>query len=301
MIKNIKVNSVDDDTRIDRWLKRRFNSITQSFIEKKLRKGFIRVNNNKIKANYKVTANDIIKIYEYSKKNYPQISKTLNTKQIPKELLINFKKSVIFECSDFFIIDKWSGISTQGVSKFAISIDDIIKNISFNYNLVHRLDKDTSGILIIAKNLKSTKEFGKLFKNQMIEKKYFAICQGIPKNSNSIVKLKIDQKNKSKNILQTFTRYNVIKKYNKFCLIEFIPFTGKRHQLRIVSKYLNCPIIGDSRYNVNNNYLKEDLKLHAHFLKFIFNDKKYEFKSKLPKKFTSFMRKINLSMNINTL
>ena len=135
----------------------------------------------------------------------------------------------------------------------------------------------------------------------MIEKKYFAICQGIPKNSNSIVKLKIDQKNKSKNILQTFTRYNVIKKYNKFCLIEFIPFTGKRHQLRIVSKYLNCPIIGDSRYNVNNNYLKEDLKLHAHFLKFIFNDKKYEFKSKLPKKFTSFMRKINLSMNVNTL
>ena len=73
-----------------------------------------------------------------------------------------FKLSIVFENNDFLIIDKWSGIATQGGSKINISIDHIIKNISETYNLVHRLDRETSGLLIIAKNLECNKLFGKI-------------------------------------------------------------------------------------------------------------------------------------------
>ena len=111
------------------------------------------------------------------------------------------------------------------------------------------------------------------------------------------MKLKI--KNKINSNVKTITKYTVIKKRNKISLNLFKPFTGKTHQLRIVSKYLNCPIIGDKKYNVNNKYKFEKLKLHAHYLKFQFNDQDYEFKSILPSHFLSFMKKNNLYIKLD--
>ena len=157
--KNIKVNKIDDETRIDRWLKRRFSLLTQSFIENKLRRGLIRINHKKVKSNYIVLAGDIVSIYEYSEKIFSKIKKTKSKKFIPKEIYNNFKNSIIFESYDFMVIDKWTGIAVQGGNEKEISIDDIIKNISDEYNLVHRLDKDTSGLLIVSKNYKSAKIF----------------------------------------------------------------------------------------------------------------------------------------------
>ena len=292
LIKNIKVKEFDEDTRIDRWLKRQFTSLTQNFIEKNLRKGKITVNNKKIKANYKVIVDDIINIHEYLETKYYSLTKKINKKILPVLLLKKFKNSIIYQNSDFIIINKWNGITTQGSSKIEISIDDIIKKLSKHYNLVHRLDKDTSGLLIIAKNLKATKLFAKLFKEQMITKIYISLCQGVPKNMNSIVKLEI--KNKIHDNVKTITKYSVIKKRNKISLNLFKPFTGKTHQIRVISKYLNCPIIGDRKYNSSHKYKLEKLKLNAYYLKFHFNGKKYEFKSILPTHFLNFMKKNNL-------
>ena len=178
MIKNFIVKEKDEETRIDRWLKRNFSSLNQNFIEKNLRKGLIKINYSKVKANYKVTKNDIVNIFNYSKDDYLHIIKKLIHNKIPKDIKNKFDRSIIFENKDFIVINKWSDISTQGGSKKNVSIDDIIKKISRNYNLVHRLDKETSGLLIVAKNLKITKFFGKLFKEQKIKKIYVAICQG---------------------------------------------------------------------------------------------------------------------------
>ena len=291
MIKNFKVKEKDEETRIDRWLKRNFSSLNQNFIEKNLRKGLIKINHNKIKANYKVIKNDIVNIFNYSKDDYPYIKKNLIHNKIPKDLKKKFDESIIFQNRDFIVINKWSNIVTQGGNKKNISIDDIIKKISYNYNLVHRLDKETSGLLIIAKNLKTTKIFGKLFKEQKIKKIYLAICQGIPKNLDSIVKLRIINKSKLSNASQSITKYRVLKNKKKLSIILFRPLTGKTHQLRIVSRYLNCPIIGDKKYNKQKNYNLEKLKLTAFFLQFIINNKEYEFKSKLPNHFDEFLYK----------
>ena len=291
MIKNFKVQEKDEETRIDRWLKRNFSSLNQNFIERNLRKGLIKINHSKVKANYKVIKNDIVNIFNYSKDNYRHIIKKLIHNKIPTDLKKKFDKSIIFENEDFIVINKWSDISTQGGSEKNISIDDIIKKISRSYNLVHRLDKETSGLLLIAKNLKITKIFGKLFKEQKIKKIYVAICQGVPKNLNSVVKLRIVSKRNLSLISQSVTKYKVLKNNKKLSIILFRPLTGKTHQLRIVSKHLNCPIIGDKKYNKQKKYNLEKLKLNAFFLQFAISDKEYEFKAKLPSHFDEFLCK----------
>ena len=296
MKKNIKVNKSDDETRIDRWLKRRFSPLNQSFVEKNLRRGKIKVNNKKIKSNYVVISGDIVTIYENLFNNvFLQFKKTAN-KKISIKFKKEFRKSIIFENSDFIILNKWHNISCHAGSKIKISIDDIIKNYSTDYNLVHRLDKETSGLLIIAKNLKATRIFVNLFKEQKIKKIYSALCEGIPKNLNSIVNLKIKS---IKNNVQTITSYKVIQKKYHISLILYKPITGKTHQLRIVSKYLNCPIIGDKKYTINHNYKLEKLKLNACYLKFIFKEKEYNFNTKLPSDFINLMKKNNFNINLN--
>ena len=299
MIKNFKVQAKDEETRIDRWLKRNFSSLNQNFIERNLRKGLIKINHSKVKANYKVIKNDIVNIFNYSKDNYRHIIKKLIHNKIPKDLKKKFDKSIIFENENFIVINKWSDISTQGVSEKNISIDDIIKTISRSYNLVHRLDKETSGLLLIAKNLKITKIFGKLFKEQKIKKIYVAICQGVPKNLNSVVKLRIIDKRNSSNTSQSVTKYKVLKNKNKLSIIIFRPLTGKTHQLRIVSKHLNCPIIGDMKYSKQKKYNSEELKLNAFFLQFVINNEKFEFKSELPNHFKEFLNKDKIEPLLN--
>ena len=299
LIKNFKVQEKDEETRIDRWLKRNFSSLNQNFIEKNLRKGLIKINHSKVKANYKVIKNDIVNIFNYSQDNYRHIIKKLIHNKIPKDLKKKFDKSIIFENEDFIVINKWSDISTQGGSEKNISIDDIIKKISRSYNLVHRLDKETSGLLLIAKNLKITKIFGKLFKEQKIKKIYVAICQGVPKNLNSIVKLRIVSKRNLSLTSQSVTKYQVLKNYKKLSIILFRPLTGKTHQLRIVSKHLNCPIIGDMKYSKQKKYNAEELKLNAYFLQFFINSEKFEFKSKLPNHFKEFLNKDKIEPLLN--
>ena len=299
MIKNLKVQAKDEETRIDRWLKRNFSSLNQNFIEKNLRKGLIKINHNKVRANYKVIKNDIVNIFNYSKDNYRHIIKKLIHDKIPQNLKKKFDESIIFENKDFIVINKWNDIVTQGGNKKNISIDDIIKKISRSYNLVHRLDKETSGLLLIAKNLKITKIFGKLFKEQKIKKIYVAICQGVPKNLNSVVKLRIASKRNLSNSSQSVTKYKVLENKKKLSIILFRPLTGKTHQLRIVSKHLNCPIIGDMKYSKQKKYNSEELKLNSFFLQFAINNEKFEFKSELPNHFKEFLKKNKIELLLN--
>ena len=294
MIKKIKINSNSENQRLDKFLKKSFSSLTQSFIEKNLRKKNILVNNKTSKAKYLINKDDLIIIKNFSKEIYADNKIKKTNKKIDSYLIKNFEKSILHENSNFLVIDKWSGISTQGGTNITISIDTIIKNISSNYNLVHRLDRETSGLLLIAKNLKYTKIFGKLFKLQKIKKVYLALCEGKPKLKESYVDLAIKDKDMI-NSVQTKTYYKVISYNKKTSLIQFEPKTGKKHQLRIVAKNLGCPIVGDKKYNLNQSNKKENLKLNAHKLEFDIENIVFNYKSKLPKDFTDYVKNKQIS------
>ena len=170
MIKIINIDNYSADQRIDKFLKRQFNSLSQSFIEKNLRKKNILVNKQLTKSNQIIKVDDKITIKNFSDEIYQKFEKKKSNLTINKSLITNFKKSILYENDNFIIINKWSSIASQGGSNITISIDKIIKNISKNYNLVHRLDKETSGLMIIAKNLQYARFFGQQFKSQKIKK-----------------------------------------------------------------------------------------------------------------------------------
>ena len=294
MIKNIKILN-NFNQRLDKYLKKNYTSLTQGFIEKNIRKKNILINNSSTKASYLVKFNDDLKILNFHEKLYKNKIIFKKNIKISREILIEFKKSIIFENNDFIVLNKWSKIATQGGSKIKTSIDHIIKNINEQYRLVHRLDKETSGLLLIAKNLDYAKKLSFLFKQKEITKFYIALCEGNPKNNVSQVKLEI--KTKKLKIEDTLTNYKVLNKNKNISSILFNPHTGKTHQLRIVSKNLGCPIVGDNKYNVYSKYTKENLMLHAFALRFTINKKKFEFISNLPNDFLNFIKKNNLKIN----
>ena len=300
MIKILIIDSNSADQRIDKFLKRNFDNLSQSFIEKNLRKKNILLNKHLTKSNQIIKVDDKITIKNFSIEVYQKFKKNQSTIKIDKSFIKNFKKSILYENDNFLIIDKWSGISVQGGSNIVISIDTIIKNISENYNLVHRLDKETSGLMIIAKNLKYTRFFGQLFKSQKLKKTYLAICDGMPRLKESYVDLNIVSNTKEK-IIKTQTFYKILSYNDNNSLIKFEPKTGKKHQLRLVAKNLGCPIVGDIKYNMNLNNQRENLKLNAYMLEFDIEDNEFKITSALPKDFMTFLKLKNIKFNPKTI
>ena len=167
MIKNIKIKN-NYELRLDKYLKNLYSSLTQSFIEKNIRKKNILINGLRTKSNYLVKLNDNLKILNFHEKLYKNKIIFKKNIQISNKDLKNFNKSIIFQNNNFLVLNKWSYIATQGGSKINVSIDHIIKNINLNYRLVHRLDKETTGLLLIAKNLNYAKFFSTLFKKKKL-------------------------------------------------------------------------------------------------------------------------------------
>ena len=195
--KKYKISEENSGIRIDRWFRRKFLNLPQSFIQKKIRKGLVRLNTRITKANILLKKKDLIEIRDYDNKKYSPIRNKKN-KVIPKKNINKFKSSIIYENKDYLIINKWQGISTQGSIKNRNSINDIVKNFSDKMNIVHRLDKDTTGALIIAKNYKATRTFAKLFRERNIKKVYYALCQGAPKKNKGSIKIIIKKNIKNK-------------------------------------------------------------------------------------------------------
>ena len=293
MIKNIKITR-NLEVRLDKYLKNIYTSLTQSFIEKNIRKKNILINNSRTTSNYLIKYNDTLNILNFHDQLYKNRIIYKKNIKISKKDLIKFNKSIIFQNNDFLVLNKWDEIATQGGSKINVSIDHIIKTINSNYRLVHRLDKETTGLLLIAKNLKYAKYFSALFKQKLIKKFYIALCDGTPKNKTSQVNLSI--KNKKLKTENSVTNYKLLGTKNGVSQLLYNPKTGKTHQLRIVSKNLGCPIIGDKKYNALSKLRKEKLMLHAYSLKFSFNNKFVEYVADLPDHFLTFIKKKNLTL-----
>ena len=296
MIKKIKIIK-NFDVRLDKYLKNLYSSLTQSLIEKNIRKKNILINNHRTKSNYLVKHNDNLTILNFHEKLYKNKITFKKSILISDKDLANFNKSIIFQNDNFLILNKWAEIATQGGSKINISIDHIIKKINSNYRLVHRLDKETTGLLMIAKNLNYAKYFSMLFKQKKINKFYISLCEGSPKNDISQIDLQI--KNKKQKVENTLTKYKLLNKKNGISQMLYNPKTGKTHQLRIVSKNLGCPIIGDNKYNLSSKFKKEKLMLHAYSLKFTIENNKYEFVADLPNHFLHFLKYNKLKITSN--
>ena len=246
-----------DDCRIDRFIKHKFN-LTQGLICKLLRQKDILLNGKKAEINNRVKFGDSIKTIATLK----IIADKIETKIIKSSDVDLIKKSIIFENDEIIAIDKPYGISVQEGEIKKISVIEVLQNIyDENIKIVHRLDKETTGVMIFAKNRISAIKFTELFKSRLIKKTYIAKLDGIPKILSGSIETNIDKisgessESFAQNVNQggkvAISEYNIIEinKENNSCIAEFKPETGRMHQIRLHALHMNCPIIGDKKYN----------------------------------------------------
>ena len=295
MKKLINVDKTFEGMRIDRFLRNCLGQIPQGLIEKNLRNGTIKLNKKKVKSSKKIKYNDRVELYNFSFKNNIKHTKE---KFIPSNDILKENEDLIIENNDnFVVLNKQSGISVQGGTKSKKNIIDIFaKSNLFKHTKpfsVHRLDKDTSGVFIIAKNRETAQLLTSLFRLRKVYKTYLAICNGelILSNEGTIKDQLVRFENKKKIIEIAETKYEILDKNNNATFIELHPITGRKHQLRKQLFNLGNSIIGDKKYNTTrNSKITKNLMLHSYEIKFKINQKKYTFRAIPPVYFRNMLK-----------
>ena len=295
MNKSYIVDSTCIDMRIDRWIRLKIGKIPQSLVEKYLRLGKIKLNKKKIKSSHKIKVNYKINLFNI---NFTEKLVQKKIKFEPtKEIIKSNEEQIIDNNDKFVVLNKSTGISVQGGTKSKKNLVDIFsKSKIFSgtkpYS-VHRLDKDTSGVFIMAKSRESAQLLTSLFRLRKVHKTYLAICHGeIFKNSGEWNDDLIRYDGKKKIIEKAKTVYRVIDKNAEASLVELKPITGRKHQLRKQLYAIGNSIFGDKKYKVTNSDigLNKNLMLHSYQIKFIINDIKHTYTALLPDYFKKLLK-----------
>jgi len=290
------------NSRIDRWIKKNICQVPQSLIEKSLRNKNLTINKLKVKSSYKLKIDDKIYLNNFNLSFSYDLSQ--KKKYIPTKRDIKDSEALIVEDNEnFCVINKPCGLAVQGGSKIKKNLVDLIKENKIFLNskpfIVHRIDKETSGILIIAKNRKYAQLFTSLFRIRKIHKSYLSICHGEMEEFKGIFSGDLIRYDKDRKISErAITNYKILDKNSNSTLLILNPITGRKHQIRKQLFSIGFPVIGDSKYNYRENkiYKNNNLMLHAYSIKFIINEKKYTFTVNVPDYFKKMLLKKRLTL-----
>ena len=276
---NYTVSNDFSGSRLDRWIKKHYPEISHGDLEVALRKGHIKVNDRKTKSNYRINLSDNISVNSFLRDKKKQIKNSYK-KSSKKEI----DNMLIYEDDDILVINKPHGIAVQGGTKINKHIDGLLQSSykSLQPRLVHRIDKETSGILLVALNRKIADFLSYSFRKKKITKYYWAITYGNLSKKSGVIDKSIKRKNSNTYIdaLTEYTKYMNFK--DNFNFMIYKPVTGRNHQIRIHSHDLGIPILGDTKYGYN---LDDNKKLHLHSKSIEFfhpNGKKMYFEADLP-------------------
>jgi len=295
MKKSFTVDSTCNDMRIDRWTRLKIGKIPQGLIEKYLRSGKIKLNKKKIKSSTKVKTNDVVNIFNLDFKE------TITQKKIKfepsKEIIKSNEDQIIDNNESFIVLNKSSGISVQGGTKSKKNLVDIFAKSEIFQDTkpysVHRLDKDTSGVFIMAKTREAAQLLTSLFRLRKVHKTYLAICHGeLNKDTGEWNDDLVRYDGEKKIIEKAKTIYKVLDKNSEASLVELKPITGRKHQLRKQLYALGQPIFGDIKYKLSNSSkgLNKNLMLHSYQIKFIIDDIKHTYTALLPDYFRKLLK-----------
>lgn len=319
MSKENKILIVDEDNiRLDRFIRRHYPYTFQGLLEKAIRKQLITVDNKKALANQRLKPKQQVNICQtlidqLVSKDLPQ---RVNSTKVDQRYIDLIKEAIIHKDDELIILNKPSGIAVQGGSKIKISIDDILEYLKFDYQikpkLVHRLDKDTSGLLMIARTAAVANQLINSFQQRQINKTYLAIVYNRPANESGIISNYLSKTQISNNLEQmaisdnnqaklAITRYSLIdySLAKNISILRLQPVTGRTHQLRVHCQGLNTPILGDKKYNQREfkdklNYLF----LHAYQLSGDILGRSIKFTAPLPDHFDKLINKLNLKIQL---
>lgn len=268
-----KVKADDDGMRLNRWFLKYYPNITMGRLQKLLRTKQIKVDGKRAETSLKLAVGQELRIPPLKDdESLAERSKELSVKEI------DFIQSlVIFKDYDIIAINKPSGLAVQGGTNTHFHVDGLLDGLRFEKQdrprLVHRIDKDTSGILLIARNRKYADLLTKAFRDHSLKKTYLAFSSGCPREESGEIKAALEKIGEKMIVgeegLSAKTIYKLLDNVGqKFCLIEASPLTGRTHQIRAHLEYIGCPIIGDDRYfgetRQKFNLFADKLHLHAY-------------------------------------
>jgi len=287
----IKIFDLNEKKRLDLYLFSILNGYSRSYIQKIVENGFVYINDKIVyKVSLKLKNGDKVFLDLKSFNDYLNINKNI------KNPNIKFIR-VLYSNDDFLIIYKPNGIAVHKsvIESSYTLVDWILDNLpelnnvgdKLRPSIVHRLDKDTSGLMILAKNNDSYNIFLNMFKNRLISKKYIAIVSGLVKEGGIIDKpitrdLKLGYKMKTALVgKNSTTKYLVLKNLKDSTILEVSPISGRTHQIRVHLSSINYPIIGDLVYFKASKFISRQA-LHAYKLEFEFKSKYFIFNYDIP-------------------
>ncbi|PHR91373.1 MAG: RNA pseudouridine synthase [Robiginitomaculum sp.] len=281
----LTVDEADAGARLDRWFKRRFPHMAHGRVEKLLRTGQLRIDGKRVKGSARLEAGQSVRIPPLPEPSDPKPERKLS------EADINFIKAmVIYEDKDIIALNKPTGLAVQGGTKTTRHIDGLLKAFKtegVSPRLVHRLDRDTTGVLVIAKHAKSATWLGKAFQSRRAKKVYWGITNGVPRPSIGEVKgymakseglvggvegreIMAAVRHGTEGAKHARTLYQLPAEAGKRAAwVVMQPLTGRKHQLRLHMELLGTPLVGDTKYTTAREFpggLKEVLHLHARSL-----------------------------------
>ena len=244
--------------RIDAYMAEKYEDISRVAIQRLIETGKILVNGKKVKASYKVQVNDKITMEEEK-----AVEVELKAQDIPVE--------IIYEDRDIIVVNKPKGMVVHPangnpdgtlVNAIMAICKDSLSGIGgeIRPGIVHRLDKDTSGILIVAKNDKAHINLSEQIKEHKVKKTYIALVKGIVKENNATINMPIGRNEKDRKKMavtkkgkEAITHFKVLKRYDKYTLLEINIETGRTHQIRVHLSQIGYPIVGDEVYSKGKN------------------------------------------------
>jgi 23S rRNA pseudouridine955/2504/2580 synthase len=281
-VQQITIAEDEGDQRLDRWFKKHFPEINHGRLEKLLRTGQIRVDGKRAKASDRIEAGQVLRV--------PPIAPAQDAdkpRNAPKPKPVSdrdakiLRDAVLYKDADVLVIDKPAGLAVQGGTGLDKNLDAMLDSLKFEAaerpRLVHRLDKDTSGVLVLARNAKAARDLAEAFRHKSACKVYWAVVVGIPKPDRGTIdaplskqaggygeRVGIDEEEGR----HAVTRYAMIERAgNRAAWVALMPETGRTHQLRAHCVILGTPILGDGKYGgIEAHLARENLprKLHLH-------------------------------------
>ena len=260
--------------RLDNYLVKTIKGIPQKKIYSMIRKGEVRINSKRVKPKDKVRSGDIVRIPP----NLTYATKELVLKVKP-ESLSWIEDTIIYEDDSFLVLNKPSGIAVHGGSGISGGIIELLrlhrKNIREDLELVHRIDKDTSGCLLISRKRSRLRKLHTYFREGQVKKNYIGLLVGKTDENNFTVDqpLNVIRANNNQRMAipdiegkKSITLFNRIKKYNDCSLYNIKPLTGRTHQIRAHTKFLKSSLAGDERYGKQPDIIKKSTSLNRLFL-----------------------------------
>lgn len=296
-MEKFKVSEIDNKKRLDMLILEKYPNLTRSRIKNLIESGEIKLNDQIVKSGEKVRTNQEI------------IVNIIEDKPLDAQAE-NIEFEIIYEDSDLLVINKPQGLVVHPCSstKTGTLVNGLlarIKDLSgingvLRPGIVHRLDKNTSGLMLVAKNDFAHVSLAKQIKDKTCKRKYLALLEGNLKDDEGRVETFLDRsKNDRKKIAVSdsgrlaITDYKVLKRFTKYCLVEFSLLTGRTHQIRVHSAYLHHPVVGDDIYGRAEKGLNGQL-LHSYKITFVHprTQKEMSFEIDLPDYFKKFVNKV---------